>query len=277
MKRYLKYFRIPIIVIIFLFFVYLIVRPWGSDSSRTNSECYTEERVFDYADVLTDEEEESLRKLIAKTEIKKQADIIIVTLDESLEEYATESQGNYVKSSEYVKVFGEDFYEEYQFGYDVPVGTGTMLVDNWYREADGKVYSWMVTSGNVTNDLTAYDAEAILDEVLVNVDSDPYGAYCAFVNTFADEYNKVIPSWAILLVGVIGTAIFVGMNLNPKSGKKTTVASTYVTGGRPDIRVQNDFFINKVVTKRVIPKSNGGGGGHGGGGGGGFGGGGHSR
>ena len=51
---------------------------------RGNSQEPTE-RVYDYADVLTDEEEQSLREYIAECEEKIQADIVIVTISESVE------------------------------------------------------------------------------------------------------------------------------------------------------------------------------------------------
>lgn len=266
---------IPYIIVAVLFVVYLVAS-LGS-SGRTNTGLTTQ-RVFDYGDVLTDAEEASLTSLIERTENAKKADIIIVTLNESLEAYALSYEPS-VRSSEYVRVFAENFYEENQFGYDTAVGTGTLFVDNWYREADGSIYSWMLTSGDVKDDFTQTEVEYLLDDVLMDVDNDPYGAYCKFVTTFSSNYKTSIPSWAVLAIALVGTGIFVGVNMNLKSGKKTTVANTYVSGGRPDVRVKRDMFLNKVVTKRVIPKSNGGGGGGhgGGGGGGGFGGGGHSR
>ena len=55
---------------------------------RTNTECVTDERVFDNAGVLSDKEEEKLRRLIAKREKQTGCDIVLVTLNEPLEEYA---------------------------------------------------------------------------------------------------------------------------------------------------------------------------------------------
>ena len=55
-----------------------------TEDCRGNSQDPTE-RVFDYADMLTDEEEQNLREYIAECEEKIQADIVIVTISESVE------------------------------------------------------------------------------------------------------------------------------------------------------------------------------------------------
>ena len=59
-----------------------------SGHERDNQSCTTRERVFDYGDVLTEEEEEKLRKLIAKREEQTRCDIVLITLQESLKDYA---------------------------------------------------------------------------------------------------------------------------------------------------------------------------------------------
>ena len=58
------------------------------DYQRTNTECVTDERVFDNAGVLSDREEEKLRRLIAKREKQTGCDIVLVTLNEPLGGFA---------------------------------------------------------------------------------------------------------------------------------------------------------------------------------------------
>ena len=119
---------------------------------RTNTECVTDERVFDNAGVLSDKEEEKLRRLIAKREKQTGCDIVLVTLNEPLEEYARAIEPG-VASEEYVRVYAEKRWENDGFGYDVPDGDGVMLVDNWSREDDGRIptrwKSWL-TSWDLT-------------------------------------------------------------------------------------------------------------------------------
>ena len=69
-KQYLRYFRFWFagigILIIFCIVMALIKRS-GNEVPRTNADAPAE-RVYDYADVLTDGEEEELRSYIAKME-----------------------------------------------------------------------------------------------------------------------------------------------------------------------------------------------------------------
>lgn len=78
MKGYLKYFRVYFIIILVLTVIFAALKLTGAGkqpAERGNTEAVTQERVFDYADKLTDEEEDSLRRLIAK-ERRRQAAIL---------------------------------------------------------------------------------------------------------------------------------------------------------------------------------------------------------
>ena len=61
-----------------------VVNRSRGDVPRTNNEAPTE-RVYDYADVLTDQEEADLRRYIAETEKKLHIDIVLVTFSQSVE------------------------------------------------------------------------------------------------------------------------------------------------------------------------------------------------
>ena len=90
MKEYFKYFRWVFIVIAVLAIVLAAIKgaqglaAITGSHERTNAECTTTQRVFDYADVLTDREEKKLESLIAKREKQTGCDIVLVTLYESL-------------------------------------------------------------------------------------------------------------------------------------------------------------------------------------------------
>lgn len=95
MKQYFQFFKWIYIVLGVIIALYLFLLGGHaalakmSYYDRLNEDCTTDERVFDYADVLTDKEEEKLRKLIDKRQKQTGCDIVLVTLDEPLEEYAT--------------------------------------------------------------------------------------------------------------------------------------------------------------------------------------------
>lgn len=286
-KQYLQYFKWLFIATGICGLVYagiLLMHASAGPVERTNTECLTEERVFDYGDVMSDKEEEKLRTLIAKREKQTGCDIILVTLNESLKEYA-EERDPYADYSEFVRIFAEDFYDENGFGYNEPIGDGILLVDNWYREDDGRVYTWLCTTGITMDKYGDAEVDHLLDNVYRYVERNPYKAYKTYVNEFYHDmtggalFTAYLPYFLPLVIAAVAMLIFVAVHWKSKKGKKTVVANTYVNGGRPQMNRKEDTFINKVVTKRRIQTSSSGGGGgrSGGGGGGRHGGGGHSR
>lgn len=295
MKEYFRHFR-------FLFLAFGIVAILGVFSyikyciensaplGRTNTECTTEERVFDYADVLTDEEEDKLREQIAEREEQIQADIVLVTLNESLKEYAR-SYDSSAEYSEFTMIYADNFYEEHNFGYNKPIGDGVLLLDNIYREDDGRVYTWMCTTGKAEDKYSVGMIDHILDVFYENVDTNPYIAYRDFVdNVYYDLADKpevtVAQNYPYVGVAAIAAIVYILINLSMQKGTKTVNTRTYVNGGQPNYRRKEDMFIRKNVTSRTIETSSGGGGGSSSSGGGGHhtssgghshGGGGHSR
>lgn len=292
MREYFRYFRwIYIILAVMAFLTALLhVGHWGlaraADYQRTNTECATAERVFDDAGVLSDKEENKLRRLIAKREKQTGCDIVLVTLKEPLEEYARAIEPGVI-SSEYVRVFAEQFWENTGFGYDKPDGDGVILVDNWSREDDGKIHTWLCTTGRAYDAYYVEDVDHLLDNVYRYIEDDPYRAYEAYINTFYHDmmgirmFHFSVPGYVPGLIGLITAVIFMCCNWRSRKGKKTTTANTYVAGREPVFRVSQDRFLRKSVTSRKIESSSGGGGGGGGrshgGGGGHHGGGGRSR
>lgn len=292
MKKFVQVFKIPLIVF-GVFFVVGIACKIITDSRpevefvRNNNLCTTDERVFDYADKLTEEEEEVLRATIEETEQLCGIDVVVVTLDETLEDYAKsyESIIGYVEPYEYTMVFADNFYDENMFGFDKPHGDGVIFVDNWYRESDGGVYSWLSTSGKAMDGLDTDTVEFILDMALDYVEDDPAYAYTYLVELVADYMDPTstlgseLGGGISVLVGLITGLIFFLVNRGGKKGKKTVESKAYVKSGTANILERQDVFITKTVTRRKIEtqSSSGGGGGHISAGGHSHGGGGHRR
>lgn len=291
MREYFRYFRWFYIILGALLFLFGLISGghWAISEvagyQRTNTECTTDERVFDYADVLTAREEDKLRRLIAKREEQTGCDIVLVTLEESLKEYAREIEPG-VGYDEFVRVYAEAFYEGNQFGFDKPNGDGVLLIDNWYREDDGRIYTWLCTTGKVKDAYSSAEINHILDNVYRYVEHNPFRAYKAYVNDFYHDmagiqaFNLYVPGAVPWIAGIISAVIFILANRRSKSGAKTTTSSTYVNGMHPEFKVREDRFLRKSVVTHRIQSSSGSGGGGGaghGGGGGSHGGGGHSR
>ncbi len=291
MRDWLKYFRIWFLVcgiILVIIMVYYIANKvkmaaQNEDGERINTVCTETERVFDFADVLTDSEEDALRELISKTELETCCDIILVVMNESLEEYA---KGYFPDAygSDWAMIKADNFYDENGFGWnkhkEADDGDGVLLLDNWYRESDGRVHTWLSTSGKVEYRFGDAQLDAVLDAVYAyDIEQEPYKAYRAYVETFgrvmrggtSDSSSDVaIPWYGIFLGPLLVAVIFVVCNMSGKEGKKTVKVDTYVGGvGHPVYKVKEDRFLRRSVTKRHIDRSSGGGGGGRSGGGGG--------
>lgn len=268
MKEYLRYFSIPFALIGILAVVTLVtvLAKGGADVDAVasgNTQRTTTERVFDYADKLTDEEEDTLREKIAKAEQKTKCDIVLVTLNESLVEYAAQYEDiiGPVDTSECVMVYADNFYDEHMFGYNEAYGDGVLFLDNWYREADGGVYSWMSTSGRAEDTYSSAMIDELLTDSLEYVEDNPYIAYSTMVDYFVIDMtggsiaDGILNPLYIFIAAVVIALIFLLVNWSSKKGERTTTDRTYVVGGSPAFRRREDRFLYKNVTKRKVESS----------------------
>lgn len=278
MGRFLKRFQVCFIILGALAGIYLCINGIHSlagmlqREKRDNELCTTDERVFDKADVLSDAEEEKLRKLIAKREKQTGCDIVLVTLNESLREYAQERR-EYIAPDKYVMVYADDFYDEHMFGYDGPQGSGVLLVDNLYRESDGWAYSWLCTTGMAEGKYSGAMIDHLLEKSYRYGKLSPYLGYKAYINQFYHDINGFglinanfsVP--VLMIVSLAAAVLFVVFNMGSSAGVKTTTARSYVKDGKVKIIRREDRFIRKNVVQHRIQTGNGGSGGHSGGGG----------
>ena len=236
---------------------------------------------------MTDEEEDELRAKISAAELLCGTDLVVVIIDESLEDYAKsyESMIGPVEPYQYTMVFADNFYDENAFGFDMPHGDGVVFVDNWYRESDGGVYSWLSTSGKALSQITEDDAEFMLDMALDYVEDDPAYAYGYLVELVAEHLNPNtrlgdgLGGIISVIIGLVAGLIFFFANFGGKKGEKTVQTRTYVKSGKADIVSRQDIFLTKTMSRRKIQTQtrSGGGGGHISAGGRSHGGGGHRR
>ena len=267
MKKYLSYFKVMFIILAVLGCVtgvlgirYLLS---GAGEYRRNNSASPSERVYDYAEVLTDEEEDKLRVLIAGVEDEIGADLVIVTINESVLEkygysYNSDSAWEYC-----IESYADDFYDSHNYGYNKKHGDGALLLDNWYEgELGSEKGTTFSTCGRLVNAYTDYMVDEVLDDVYDLVESNPYRAYKSFVeNVRADMLYKNegirIPFFVILIISLVVAAIYIAVHLKVKEGKKTTVPSTYVANDAVRFHVRTDDLINRYVTSRVIQTSSG--------------------
>lgn len=261
MKKYLKHFAVLFIlfaIVLVVFIVALIMKKPNEEKvyTRTNTQCKTEERVFDYADVLTDAEEDALRQMIAEKQDEIGCDIVLVTISDP--DYAGDNA---------MMNYADDFYDDNMFGYDEPWGDGALYLDNFL--GIGNSYSWFSTCGRVENRYSSSMIYDLIDDICYNVNRDPFGSYQLYINSLANTMSSnssldvEIPTFAIWGVAALITLIYILVCINRNVGRKTTDANTYVAGGHAQFPDQRDVFISKHTTSRKIQTNSGGGGGGG--------------
>ncbi len=266
-KQYFRYFRVWFILIGILLVIFGVlagIRLIGNKTVGRSNEMAPTERVYDYADVLSDTEEQKLREHIASCEKSYEIDLILVTINEDVESIGDWDTGMMNRA--------DDFYEEKMYGYNQAYGDGALLLDNWYvDEKESQKGSWLSTSGFVESCMGNYEIDRVLDEVYYEVEDSPYRAYKAYIDTTCQIVKKAqgklqIPWLAVLLIPVVVAGIYAVRYLTQAPAKDTTTANVYVAGGKPVMNARRDDFIRKSVSSRRIQSSSGsgrsGGGGH---------------
>ncbi len=267
----MKKFQITMIVTAAIGLTALIlslVINWASREKippRDNDKCTEEERVFDRADVLTDEEEEKLRELINETEPEIGCDIVLMTINDS------------GMASDYAMMnLADDFYDENFFGWNEPVGydeggDGAIFVANWGRDEYGDAYAWFSTTGKVEKKYSNQMIDALINKVCSKLVNDHYGAFAAYVKTLEQDMTArkglKVPWLLYPVLGIIAAVAFILANLPKKAGENTTGKQTYVKQEDVHMLRKEDTFLNKSVTHVRIQSSSSGGGGRSGGGG----------
>lgn len=257
MREYLKRFWLLYVAIIVLLLFYLAASGVKRFTllERTNDDCGTQERVFDYADILTDDEERSLRELIAQREKQTGCDIVLVLMKEKLEpDYS-------------IRDYADDFYDGYQFGYNKPVGDGVILVCNWYNDGSYTGEVWLSTCGKAEYAYTDGRIDRLLDDVCEVVNNHPYKAYERYVNrVYKDMAGSglgfEIQEGTICIIALFAAGLYLFWGISGHKGKKSTSADTYVANGISQMNQSDDVFITKRLTSRRIKSSSGGGGHH---------------
>lgn len=199
---------------------------------RNNTECTLTKRVFDDADVLTDEEEANLEALIAEKEELIGGDIVLMTTNDAS-----------LDTMEKLRDYAQNYYKENKIGWDKPIGSGAIYVDDWETR-----YTWLATRGTVKDKLSKDNTDYI-------VNKDPYKAYTRLINLLADETQKsplfhinIKPLWVAL--GCLVAAIaFIVFQLSSSVGRDTVKKSTYVKKDGVKLNDKQDIFLHSHVTR----------------------------
>ena len=238
------YRRILIFIVILGVLMGLLGKKFAGDQyvntePRKNTECTLTKRVFDDADVLTDEEEKNLEALIAEKEELIGGDLVLITTNDAS-----------LDTMEKLRDYAQNYYKEKKLGWDQPIGSGAIYVDDWETR-----YTWLATRGRVKDRLSKDNTDYIVDETNDIVNKDPYKAYTRLINLIAEETQKspmfhinISPIW-VLLGCLVVSLIFVVAQLSGQVGKDTVKKSTYVKKDGVQMNDKKDVFLHSHVTK----------------------------
>lgn len=220
-----------------------------------------EQRVFDTAELFSDQEAAQLETAIAEVKADKEVDIVILTIDNA--------------DGKSAQTYADDFYDNGGFGFGGVEGPGILyLIDMDNRRME------ISTAGTASTYFTDDRIETMLDKIYNDVsDGNYYDSGKTFIKYVGLIMNlppgEKIPNqpmtWVHILLClvaalIIGTIIVLIMLLPSLRGGKVTVSgNNYFVNSSANIKNRQDIFVNKTVTRRHIerPKNNGGGGGGG--------------
>ncbi|RDW15909.1 TPM domain-containing protein [Oceanobacillus chungangensis] len=239
----------------FLFIALLSVLPLLP--SETSAALDSKQRIYDYANLLTEGEKSQLEKLASDYGAENKTDFVILTTSD------TEGKD--------IKLYMEDFYEEQALGYDKPHGNTAIITLDM---KSGDVY----LAGFYKAD--EYLSDSRLDQIrnMITPDlsnGDYYDAFTIFIQT-SSKYMGISPwinpelfifkLWFQILAPIALAAIIVGLMAFNSGGRVTVNERTYLNTAQ--VTRRKDRYLRTTVTKTRKPSNNNGSGRGGGGGGG---------
>lgn len=227
MKRYL----IGLIsILIFLF-------TCGFDSEQ--------QKVYDNADLLSEEEEESLNQMCIDATEKSQSDYVIVTVD---------SLGGKT-----VTAYADDFYDNNGFGYEEAEGTGTIFLISMNERKCA-----FSSSGECTNLFSQSASDKIVEEVTAYLsDGEYYDGFRTYIEKTSEyiENDGKFSSQIILdniiqiVVSFVVASVIVWILYSGSRSKMCVNGYTYASGHKSNVLQQHDVFQRTTTVRRHIDNS----------------------
>ncbi len=253
------------------------------------------EHVYDFSEVLTDEEEQQLRTRINEFIQKNKMEIVIVTKElpynDNIKSYCYNESTADLKEDEFNEEFAADFYDYNDFGIDYELYDGILLFRNTALDPCwNAMYYDMYPFGNAQLYFNEYRYDSILDGIYDELHEEHYfDGFMDFINRvdsylasgkpsdmeyyYVDEYGYLqkekIPysiPW-IPCAGVSGLITLITMIIlisKNKMVKKATQASEYLNKNSSKVTNRQDIFLHSHTSSYTESSSSGGGGGGGG-------------
>ena len=207
-------------------------------------------RLEDYADLLTEPEEQALRELLDKKSEELQMDLVVVT---------TDSTGG--KSSE---AYADDFFDYNGYGMGENYDGVLLLINMEYRE-------WHIsTTGYGMTAIQDSEVDSVAEEMVEYLSVGYYdSAIREFIKEVEDEVAdahdaEVLDVGEIIFRMIIAAVIGMGLAFIPVSvmkGKMNNVqmkneAADYMKRDQIQMKEQRDMFLYSTISRTRKPQEN---------------------
>lgn len=236
MKKLFK--RIKKCGIIFTFMMFIMIMTGFSSEDK---------KVFDEAQLLSEEEENKLQQMCIDKGYENEADIIILTVDGL--------------DGKNIRDYSDDYYDNNGFGYEKEMGTGIILV----VAMDTREVA-ISTSGKCVELLSKSQTDEMIDNMTAYLSSgDYYNAFKTYIDDFDKEYNyskaniskkRLIKNLAEIAVAMVIGGIVTAVIYGNHSTKMTVNGYTYSKNHTCDIINKNDIYRRTATTVRHIERNN---------------------
>lgn len=210
------------------------------------------EKVYDFADLFTDEEEQKLYNEITDYINTYGMDLAVVTIQ-------TNNKGT-------AENYADDFYDYNNFGKNSSNDGILFLIDMETREI------WMSTTGTAIKMYNDYRIENALDRVYQYMTDKEYYTGCSkYIDKISEYAKSGLPTDSSemtvskmitysIFAGLVGTIIImVVLVLKNRLVRKATTAIEYLNKDSVDIKNLGDVLISSHTTKTKIEHSSSGG------------------
>ena len=205
--------------------------------------------IVDEAELLTEQQEESITAKLDELIATYQTEVAILTVNDLAGSTA--------------EALADDFYDYYGYGYGEN-DDGILVLYKPGATGDRKLH--ITTHGTSIDVLTDSDIDYILDEMKdLLIEEDYEGAFTTFVSIceeeLADEFGppSVDLLWiplSLLIAFVIAFIVAKVQASKLKSVRRMVGATNYVREGSMILTGQHDIFLYRTVTSRVIERDN---------------------
>ena len=216
----------------------------------------TKRHMADNAGLLTTYQQEQLQNTLQQLSSRHQMDIVIVTVDSLNGKSAT--------------VFADDYFDYNGYGWGDDYRGILLLIS--MEQRDWAISTCGYAMQVFTDDGLDYIANQILPALSDGAYADAFATFASLCDTFLVQAatgepsdNNTLPKepfsllWipGALLIGLVIAAIVVAIMKNQlKSVRSQSAARDYLRKGSLQLRICNDLFLYRTVTKTPKPKNN---------------------